>query len=168
MNNVSKGLGQKDRTLLYCSWSPKQTTAGSSRPCFLIQWADSIRESILVSPAFICLKDFVWDSGTLLSFPSSMVDIVLLICSYTDVSCAVQGYLLNVARKIRIQFPEDSNRPWLECACGALRWVLSIVFAQSSYFLLGGCSEKGEACRKVPITFSEQVPDYLVHRANYY
>lgn len=97
-----------------------------------------------------------------------MVDIVLLICSYTDVSCAVQGYLLNVAREIRIQFPEDSNRPWLECACGALRWVLNIFFAQSSYFPLGGCSEKGEACREVPVTFSELVLEYLVDRANYY
>lgn len=103
-----------------------------------------------------------------MSFPSRMVDIGLLICSYTDVSCAVQGYLLNVAREVRIQFPEDSNRRRLECARSALRRVLNIVFAQSSYFLLGGCSEKGEACRKVPITFSEQVPDYLVHRANYY
>ena len=114
VNNVPKGLGQKERTLLFCSWSPKQTTAGSSQPYFLIQWADSVRKSISVFHGSIYLKDLVWNSSILLSFSSCMVDIVLCIYSHTDISCTVQSYLLNFASGIRIQLPEDSNRPYLK------------------------------------------------------
>ena len=55
--DYSARLDQRDRTLLPCSWIPKQTTAGSSQPWFLIQWTGSIRKSPLGSPGSIWLKD---------------------------------------------------------------------------------------------------------------
>ena len=56
-DDFSARLDQRDRTPLPCSWIPKQTTAASSQPWFLIQWTGSIRKSPLGSPGSIWLKE---------------------------------------------------------------------------------------------------------------
>lgn len=164
MTDFSKGLGQKDRTLCLCSWNPKQTTVGSFWPNFLIQRADSIRESISVFPGSICMKDLVWDASTLLSLPSLTVGIALPSCCFIDISCIVQGDLLNFVRDLRVQAPECSNS---FCSKYVMFWDgCPAQFLEFSDFLPGGCLQKsgfpqlaiwlqGHAC-----SFSEQV---LVH-----
>lgn len=134
MNYFSERLGQRDWTLLYCNWIQKQTIAGSLRLCFLIQWSDFIKVSISVFPGSIWLKDLVWDSSTLWSLPFHMVGIVLPICSYKDISCTVQGYLLNFAREIRFQLPEVSNTPCLKCVmfwrgCSGYSLCSTVIFS---------------------------------------
>lgn len=64
---ISKGLGQRDKTLIYCSWNWKLKTAGSFWACFLVQWADFIRKSFLGFLGSIWLKGSVWASSALLS-----------------------------------------------------------------------------------------------------
>lgn len=124
MNDFSMTLGQRDRMPPSLQLEPKTDNcrllaAPFSDPMSRFHQGGPFGFSWLQ-----IIEWLVWDSSTLLSLPSLIVDIVLHICSSTDISGTVQGLHWNFAGEIRIQSPGDSDSPYFKM-CDIFRWMLS-------------------------------------------